>query len=47
MSGDADILLKGGYVIDPAQGIDGLADVALRTVRLLLSAPMQEEPRRR
>ena len=30
MSGEADILLKGGYVIDPAQGIDGLADVAVK-----------------
>ncbi len=30
MRGDADILLKGGHVIDPAQGIDGLADVAVK-----------------
>ena len=34
MSGEADILLKGGYVIDPAQGIDGLADVAVKDGRI-------------
>ena len=34
MSGDADILLKGGYVIDPAQGIDGLADVAVKNGKI-------------
>ncbi len=41
-----DVLLKGGTVIDPSQGIHGLYDVAVRAGRIAVVAPdIPQEPR--
>lgn len=38
-SGEIDILLKGGHVIDPANGIDRVMDVAIAGDRIVEVAP--------
>ena len=38
-----DLLLRGGRVIDPAQGLDGILDVAVSDGRI---AAVRPEPRR-
>ena len=42
-----DLLLKGGHVIDPANGIDGLRDVAIADGRIAAVAPSLDASRAR
>ena len=42
--GPFDMILRGGRVIDPAQGLDGIADVAIRGGRIAAVAPSVTGP---
>lgn len=42
-----DLLLKGGHVIDPANGVDGLSDVAIADGRIAAVAPSLDASRSR
>ena len=39
LTGSYDLVLKGGRVIDPAQGLDGLYDIAIRKGKIAALAP--------
>ena len=43
MNGKFDILLRGGRVIDPANGIDGVMDVAIKDGKIAAVGSVQGE----